>query len=672
MAINRWPLTRQLSLGVFVLVGVIMAILIGVVGYETRTVLISQAEQSQDRQVEVLASQLDTAYGTIIDNTERLATTFKGLYPGELVFDREKTVQVGDYASPQVTHNGEVVNLNFSQVDRFARMTGGNATVFIRYQDDFLRVTTSLKNLQGKRAIGTLLGKGHPGYQQLMRGEVYLGEAHLFGTDYMTKYTPVTANGEVVAILYVGFPTSDLLKQLRNNLLMTRFGDSGYAGLVYNAENKLAGKLIADQRNQGESLTAVYSDAVYKDVLTNARGAFEYSDPNHEGGVRVSYRQAGNSPWTVFAVSYKDEYTRQIEPLLWLLMAMACIAVVVMVVLLSVFLRRALAPLKEVGRVLTQVSQGDLTAGFRRAPDAQSENELVRLQLRVSAMLEAFSEVIAKVRASGDDVAQVSGEIYVGSDQLQEAAQASSEEIVQVSAAITQVADSIHHVAENVSSVSAEADTTSQLATEGQQAVAGVEQSINLLNAEFAEVVGSIGKLEQDSADIGNVVEVINAVAEQTNLLALNAAIEAARAGEQGRGFAVVADEVRTLAQRVQDSTKEIQQVVAKLQLNAKQASERMRAGESRVSESVEKAGIAEALLGQIQAATQRVRERMLDVASATEEQSCASEQISQSSQSLQQRSRQAAEQAHASSDASQQMEASARALQAQVSQFRI
>ncbi len=130
-------------------------------------------------------------------------------------------------------------------------MTGGNATVFIRYQDDFLRVTTSLKNLQGKRAIGTLLGKGHPGYQQLMRGEVYLGEARLFGTDYMTKYTPVMANGEVVAILYVGFPTSDLLKQLRNNLLMTRFGDSGHAGLVYNGENKLAGKLIADQRNQG-------------------------------------------------------------------------------------------------------------------------------------------------------------------------------------------------------------------------------------------------------------------------------------------------------------------------------------------------------------------------------------------------------------------------------------
>ncbi len=672
MTINRWPLTRQLSLGVFVLVGVIMAVLIGVVGYETRAVLVSQAEQSQDRQVEVLASQLDTAYGTIIDNTERLAATFKGLYPHALVADRQQKVQVGDYASPLVTHNGDVVNLNFAEVDRFARMTGGNATVFIRYQDDFLRVTTSLKNLQGKRAVGTLLGKNHPGYKQLMQGEVYLGEARLFGTDYMTKYTPVVVKGEVIAILYVGFPTSDLLKQLRNNLLMTKFGITGHAGLVYNGQSKLAGKLIADRQRQGDLLTSAYSNSGFGDVLTRASGAFEYSDKGHEEGIRVSYRQAGNSPWTVFAVSFKDEYTRQVEPLLWLLIGMACIAVVILAGLLSVFLRRALGPLKDVGRVLAQVSQGDLTASFSQVPDPHSENELVRLQLRDSRMLEAFSGVIASVRVSGDGVANVAGEIYAGSGQLQEAAQASSEEIVQVSAAITQVADSIHHVAENVSSVSSEADTTSQLAMDGQQAVSEVEQSINLLNEEFAQVVGSISKLEQDSADIGSVVEVINAVAEQTNLLALNAAIEAARAGEQGRGFAVVADEVRTLAQRVQDSTKEIQQVVAKLQLNAKQASERMRTGESRVSESVTKAGVAEALLGQIQEATQRVRERMLDVASATEEQSCASEQISQSSQSLQVRSRQAAEQACASSDASQQMRVSARELQAQVSQFRI
>ncbi|WP_261841115.1 methyl-accepting chemotaxis protein [Aliamphritea ceti] len=672
MSINSWPLTRQLSLGVFVLVGVIMAVLIGVVGYESRAVLIAQAEQSQDRQVEVLASQLDTAYGTIIDNTERLASTFKGLYPDALVFDRQKTVQVGDYASPLVTHNGEVVNLDFTQVDKFARMTGGNATVFIRYKDDFLRVTTSLKNLQGKRAIGTLLGKGHPGFQQLMRGEVYLGEARLFGTDYMTKYTPVMNSGNVVAILYVGFPTSDLLKQLRNNLLMTRFGDSGHAGLVYNSQSKLAGKLIADQRSQGEALSVAYSNAFFSDVVGNGSGAFEYTDVDHSEGVRVSYRQAGSSPWTVFAISFKEEYSRQIQPLLWLLVVMAVAAVAVLVILLSLFLRRSLGPLKEVGRVLELAGQGDLTAGFKNRPDAQSENELTRLQLRVARMLEEFSTVIARVRASGDDVATVSSEIYVGSDQLQEAAQASSEEIVQVSAAITQVADSIHHVAENVSSVSAEADTTSQLALDGKQAVAEVEQTINLLNTEFAEVVGSISKLEQDSADIGSVVEVINAVAEQTNLLALNAAIEAARAGEQGRGFAVVADEVRTLARRVQDSTKEIQQVVAKLQLNAKQASERMRAGESRVFESVERAELAEGLLSQIQAATQRVRERMMDVASATEEQSCASEQISQSSQSLQERSRLAAERAHASSEASQAMQLSAQALQGQVSQFKI
>lgn len=113
----------------------------------------------QTRKVEVMASQLATAYDSFIDGTEMLASVVAELYPETLVFDRSQTVRIGQYDSPLVTHNGEQVNLNFSNVDKFARMTGGNATVFIRYGDDFLRVTTSLKNQQGQRAIGTLLGK---------------------------------------------------------------------------------------------------------------------------------------------------------------------------------------------------------------------------------------------------------------------------------------------------------------------------------------------------------------------------------------------------------------------------------------------------------------------------------------------------------------------------------
>jgi methyl-accepting chemotaxis protein len=179
-------------------------------------------------------------------------------------------------------------------------------------------------------------------------------------------------------------------------------------------------------------------------------------------------------------------------------------------------------------------------------------------------------------------------------------------------------------------------------------------KTIELLNQEFSQLVTIISSLKKDSTEIGKVVEVINAVAEQSNLLALNDAIEAARAGDQGRGFAVVADELRTLAQRVQESTKEIQHVVNKRQDNALKASEQIKASEVQISESVDRVSLAHELLEQIQSATHRVAARMLSVASATEEQSCASEQAKSSAQ------------------ASQSMENAAKSLQTQVSQFKL
>lgn len=673
MRFYRWPLAWQFSLGVFVLVAAIITALAAAVALKTRYVLTEQAHFSQDTQVEVLASQLQSAYSTIVKDTHRLATIFAELYSAPLLFADEATVTVGNYQSPLVTHRGEQVNLNYTLVDQFSRMTGGNATVFIRMGEDFLRVTTSLKNEQGKRATGTMLGSKHPGYQTLMRGDVYTGEARLFGVDYMTEYTPVVDDsGRVIAVLYVGFPVSELMAELRENLNKAKFGDLGHASLVYNETSPFAGKLLADPDFVGEQVSAVYQQSEFQRVLKQGSGVFDLVDADYEGGVHVRYQQVGDGPWSVFALNYQSEYAQQINNLVLMLMALALVAIAIVVPSMMMLSNHRLKGLHEVAAVVERFGRGDFRGSFTKPAVENSRNEVERLKFSVSKMQQNISHLIAEVRLSGDQVQQASLDISGSSNEVYQAAQASSSDIVQVSSSISEIAASIQVVADNVNSVSAQSESTYEMAQSGQQSVASVSSSINQLKHEFGLVTSVINQLEQDSEDIGNVVEVIDSVAEQTNLLALNAAIEAARAGEQGRGFAVVADEVRTLAQRVQSSTHEIQQVVQKLQENAGKAQAQVHASASSVDESVSRASDAANQLDEIKLATEQVRERMVSVASTTEQQSAAAEQISQTSQSLIDSSKQTAEQAKNSSTTSASMSEQAEQLKRQVGQFNV
>ncbi|EDQ00736.1 methyl-accepting chemotaxis protein [Shewanella benthica KT99] len=147
------------------------------------------------------------------------------MYPGQ--FSKpDKTVKIFGKATPALKHEREQLNATKSKVDRYSNLTGGNATIFVRDGDDFMRISTSLKMADGKRALGTYLGKDHPGYQALLKGENYEGYANLFGNDYMTVYRPFTdVQGRVIGILYIGFDITDSLTQLRQTIMQLKIED---------------------------------------------------------------------------------------------------------------------------------------------------------------------------------------------------------------------------------------------------------------------------------------------------------------------------------------------------------------------------------------------------------------------------------------------------------------
>ncbi|WP_407681588.1 methyl-accepting chemotaxis protein [Pseudomonas mangiferae] len=216
------------------------------------------------------------------------------------------------------------------------------------------------------------------------------------------------------------------------------------------------------------------------------------------------------------------------------------------------------------------------------------------------------------------------------SSALLERAEQQRQENTQLATAITEMSSSAQEVAQNTNDCADTAQRSQGVVREGQDKVAANSRSIQALAGEMASAAGVIAKLEQDSQQVGAVLDVIKAISEQTNLLALNAAIEAARAGEQGRGFAVVADEVRSLAGKTQSSANEISGMIANLQQASRQAVQAMQSGEARTRQAVEESEGAATTLSSTVNSFEDISQRAQQIAVAAQEQSHVTQEINE------------------------------------------
>ncbi len=312
--------------------------------------------------------------------------------------------------------------------------------------------------------------------------------------------------------------------------------------------------------------------------------------------------------------------------------------------------------------------EGDLTQRL----DVNGSDEVAVLGMNFNRFVERVHQLVSQVAGATAQLAAAAEQLSATSEETSDHVRHQQSETDQVASAMHQMTATAQAVAHNAVTAAEGASRADGEARKGQREVSQTIDAITTLVSEVENATAVIHKLETDSEAVGKVLEVIGGIAEQTNLLALNAAIEAARAGEQGRGFAVVADEVRTLAQRTQTSTQEIHEMIERLQSGARSAVEVMNQGQLRARGTTEQAAAAGASLQGITEAVAHINDMNAQIASAAEEQTAVAEEINRNVVNISQSVNHSSQGAQHTAQASDELARLAADLQDRVCQFKI
>lgn len=352
-------------------------------------------------------------------------------------------------------------------------------------------------------------------------------------------------------------------------------------------------------------------------------------------------------------------------------LVIVCLAVgsIVLSVLIVLFIVRSITiPLAEGISVANRLASGDLTATV----STNSADEVGQLMAAMDVMVKSLRELIGRIKYAADNLASGSEQLSASAEEISRGMDGQAQRSNQIATATEEMSQTVIDVAKNTSNIAEISTQTFGQAKDGEAVVNRSVGEVQAIASTVAESSSVMQRLGSSSQEIGNIVDVINDIADQTNLLALNAAIEAARAGEQGRGFAVVADEVRKLAERTSQATSQIGTMIRAIQVEVGNAVVSMDTATNRVETGVDFSRKAGESLGSIVQSVSSLQSMVQQIASATEEMSSVSETISSDIQSIAEGSKEISAGGEQIAQASSDLAKLATELQSVVSQFKV
>ncbi len=414
------------------------------------------------------------------------------------------------------------------------------------------------------------------------------------------------------------------------------------------------------------------SDAA-KEAALNGQGIIHYAS-TEEGDFAVYLHDvkdySGNPIGVIEIAIERSEYLAALSRLQNIILLLGLAALIGGLAIAWLISSGITRPLKFAVTAMDDIAQGE--GDLTRRLNEEGKDEISQLSAAFNHFAEKIRQIIQQVLQSSEQLNSSAKEMSVITQETSAGIQHQQTETDQLATAMNEMTATVQEVASNAAHAAESARNANSSTSEGQQVVNRVISSINSLAQGINQSSSVISQLETESDNIGSVLDVIRGIAEQTNLLALNAAIEAARAGEQGRGFAVVADEVRTLASRTQQSTEEIQTMIQKLQEGAQEAVAVMETSNNKTHDSVNTAAEAGEALNTINTAVNNITDMNLQIASAAEEQGAASEEINRNVININDIAQQTTARSQQTAEASEKLARLSSELQALVMQFKV
>ncbi|MDF0733720.1 methyl-accepting chemotaxis protein [Pseudomonas entomophila] len=410
------------------------------------------------------------------------------------------------------------------------------------------------------------------------------------------------------------------LKGLTEIVKQIKIGESGYLILMENN-----GNVMVDPRDASHNFKQLQSfGGGYAELAKAGKGLAEVT-LNGERYMANIYPDE-RLGWTFIGLIRQDEAMSITTHLTYLIGGIALLLATVFAAVGAAFAKLIVRPINSVTSSLEGIAQGE--GDLTRNLEVRGRDETAQLASWFNQFLGAIRGLIQHIGGAASKILSTSASSTRVSGDMAEAAGRQREAVDMVSTAFHEMVATANEVARSCSQAAQSADSGQQQARDGQQQIDAAVQSVDHLSREIEQSAQSIQQLERDSNAIQSILGTIRSIAEQTNLLALNAAIEAARAGEQGRGFAVVADEVRALAKRTADSTAEIDGLLGNLASRTAEVAEQMHASLEVSQQSVSRIGLARDSFGQIRESVDVIRDMNTQIATAAEEQHQVAEDI--------------------------------------------